>query len=73
MPLPRTECPEPGCGRDVAVSRKGLTSRHDPAGGRTAELKSCPGSLKPVQAPEGEPVLFVSAEDVVMPEPVRLF
>jgi hypothetical protein len=73
MALPRTECPQPGCGRDVAVSRKGLTSRHDPAGGRTAELKSCPGSLKPVSAPAGDPVLFVSAEDLVMPEPVRLF
>ncbi|MFC9859375.1 MULTISPECIES: hypothetical protein [unclassified Streptomyces] len=70
MSLPRTECPEPGCGRDVAVSRKGLVYRHDPASGRTAELKSCPGSLKPVRAPEGDPVLFVAPG---MPEPARLF
>lgn len=73
MPLPRTECPQPGCGRDVAVSAKGLTSRHDPAGGRTPELRSCPGSLKPVRAPEGQPVLFISTEDLAMPEPVGLF
>lgn len=71
MPLPRTECPV--CERDVAITRRGLTYRHDPAGGRDRELKSCPGSLKPVSAPAGDPVLFVSAEDVVMPEPVRLF
>jgi hypothetical protein len=64
MPLPRTECPEPGCGRDVAVSRKGLVYRHDPASGRTPELKSCPGSLKPVQPPTGDPVLFVAPEDL---------
>lgn len=71
MPLPRTECPI--CERDVAITRRGLTYRHDPAGGRDRELKSCPGSLKPVRAPSGDPVLFVSPEDVVMPEPVRLF
>lgn len=69
--LPRTECPK--CGRDVAVTVRGLVYRHDPAGGRDAELKSCPGSLKAVQAPAGDPVLFVSPEDPVMPEPVRLF
>lgn len=69
--LPRTECPV--CERDVAVTRRGLTYRHDPAGGRDAELKSCPGSLKPVRAPDGDPVLFVSPADLVMPEPVRLF
>lgn len=71
MSLPRTECPQRGCGRDVAVSRKGLIYRHDPATGRTSELKSCPGSLQPVRPPEGAPVLFVSVRDVV--EPVRLF
>lgn len=75
--LPRTECP--ACSRDVAVTRRGLTYRHDPAGGRDPELKSCPGSLKPVQAPEGSLLLFVSpdgdveAPAVEMPEPVLLF
>ena len=61
MPLPRTECPI--CERDVAVTRRGLTYRHD---GRTRdrELRSCPGSLKPVQPPAGDPVLFVSPDDV---------
>lgn len=72
---PRTECPE--CSRDVAVTFTGLTWRHDPASGRTPELKSCPGSLKPVQAPEGALLLFVSLEDaaapVEMPVPVGLF
>ncbi|MER6603932.1 hypothetical protein [Streptomyces parvus] len=71
MPLPRTECPI--CERDVAITRRGLTYRHDPAGGRDRELKSCPGSLRPVRPPAGDPVLFVSPEDVAMPEPVRLF
>lgn len=74
--LPRTECP--ACTRDVAVTRRGLVYRHDPASGRDPELKSCPGSLKPVQAPEGALLLFVSPEDadlaaVEMPEPVLLF
>lgn len=55
--LPRTECPV--CSRDVAVTLRGLTYRHDPAEGRDPELKSCPGSLKPVQAPSGALVLFV--------------
>ena len=59
--LPRTECPV--CSRDVAVTRRGLVYRHDPASGRDPELKSCPGSLKPVQAPEGALLLFVSPED----------
>lgn len=58
--LPRTECP--ACSRDVAVTRRGLTYRHDPASGRDPELKSCAGSLKPVQAPEGVLLLFVSPE-----------
>ena len=70
MALPRTECPI--CARDVAVTRRGLTYRHD-GQTRDPELRSCPGSLKPVAAPSGDPVLFVSAEDLVMPEPVRLF
>lgn len=56
--LPRTECPV--CTRDVAVTRRGLVYRHDPASGRDPELKSCPGSLKPVQAPAGALLLFVS-------------
>lgn len=71
---PRTECAE--CGRDVAISVQGRTWRHDPASGRTPELKSCPGSLKPVTAPEGELVLFVSPEasaTVPEPEPAGLF
>ncbi|WP_399559034.1 hypothetical protein OIA45_49175 (plasmid) [Streptomyces chartreusis] len=59
--LPRTECP--ACSRDVAITRRGLTYRHDPASGRDPELKSCPGSLKPVQAPDGELLLFVALED----------
>ena len=55
------------CGRDVAISLQGRTWRHDPASGRTPELMSCPGSLKPVRAPEGALLLFVSPdlEDVV--------
>lgn len=76
--LPRTECPE--CSRDVAVTRRGLTYRHDPASGRDPELKSCRGSLKPVQAPEGALLLFVSPEASAavpdpepLPKPVRLF
>lgn len=74
--LPRTECPV--CSRDVAVTRRGLTYRHDPASGRDPELKSCPGSLKPVQAPEGALLLFVSpepepVEELVLPEAVGLF
>jgi len=77
--LPRTECPV--CSRDVAVTRRGLVYRHDPAGGRDPELRSCPGSLKPVQAPAGALLLFVSPDgdpsvsaiaDTV-PEPVGLF
>ena len=59
--LPRTLCPV--CSRDVAITRRGLTYRHDPASGRDPELKSCPGSLKPVQAPDGELLLFVALED----------
>jgi len=61
--LPRTECAV--CGRDVAISLQGRTWRHDPASGRTPELMSCPGSLKPVRPPVGELLLFVSPEDVV--------
>jgi hypothetical protein len=75
--LPRTQCPV--CSRDVAVTRRGLVYRHDPASGRDRELRSCPGSLKPVQAPEGSLLLFVSLEDAEpsaaaeMPEPSLLF
>ncbi|MDX3047532.1 hypothetical protein PV378_13620 [Streptomyces scabiei] len=74
--LPRTECPV--CSRDVAVTRRGLVYRHDPASGRDPELKSCPGSLKPVQAPAGALLLFVSperasVEPVAEAEPVALF
>lgn len=61
MRLPRTECPE--CHRDVAVSVRGLTWRHD-GPTRDPELRSCPGSLKAVQAPAGDPVLFVSPDDL---------
>jgi hypothetical protein len=74
---PRTECP--ACSRDVAVTFTGLTWRHDPATGRTPELKSCPGSLKPVQAPEGKLLLFVDpsdgpgVEDLAPAEAVLLF
>lgn len=59
--LPRTECPV--CTRDVAVTRRGLVYRHDPKGGRDPELKSCRGSLKPVQPPAGALLLFVSPDD----------
>lgn len=59
---PRTACPV--CSRDVAITFTGLTWRHDPPTGRTPELKSCPGSLKPVQEPEGELLLFVSPERI---------
>lgn len=76
--LPRTECP--ACSRDVAVTRRGLTYRHDPASGRDPELRSCVGSLKPVQAPAGVLLLFVSADDAAgepgadeLPEPHGLF
>ncbi len=67
------------CSRDVAVTRRGLTYRHDPASGRDPELKSCPGSLKPVQAPEGALLLFLSPDieapgaDVELPVAVGLF
>ena len=64
---PRTHCPV--CSRDVAVTRRGLVYRHDPASGRTPELMSCPGSLKPVTAPAGTLLLFVSPGDLeVAPE-----
>lgn len=74
--LPRTECPV--CSRDVAVTRRGLVYRHDPASGRDPELKSCQGSLKAVQAPQGALLLFVSpdledAAPVELPEAVGLF
>ncbi|MFG2276998.1 hypothetical protein ACGFNY_45485 [Streptomyces chartreusis] len=47
--------------------------------GRDPELKSCAGSLKPVQAPAGDLLLFVDPEDaptfpdgkVELPEPVE--
>lgn len=58
--LPRTECPV--CDRDVAVTVKGRIWRHDPPE-RDRELKSCPGSLKPVAAPAGDLLLFVAVED----------
>ncbi|RIH58173.1 hypothetical protein D3C59_36870 [Streptomyces sp. SHP22-7] len=45
------------------MTRRGLVYRHDPKGGRDPELKSCPGSLKPVQAPAGALLLFVSPDD----------
>lgn len=64
--LPRTTCPV--CSRDVAVTRRGLVYRHDPASGRDPELKSCPGSLKPVQAPAGALLLFVSPDLEDAPE-----
>jgi len=73
--LPRTGCPV--CGRDVAISTTGRTWRHDPASGRTPELMSCPGSLKPVTAPAGALLLFVSPEASAtvpeLPEAVGLF
>jgi len=77
--LPRTECPV--CERDVAISLQGRTWRHDPPTGRTPELKSCPGSLKPVTPPVGALLLFVSPDDGdavsaipdTPPEPAGLF
>lgn len=77
MRLPRTECP--ACRRDVAISNQGRLWRHDAPGPRDPELRSCPGSLKPVASPEGQAVLFVSPDDevpedaYVMPEPSGLF
>lgn len=60
------------CGRDVAISLQGRTWRHDPLSGRTPELKSCPGSLKPVRPPEGALLLFVSPEaSATVPDPER--
>jgi len=69
------------CGRDVAISLQGRTWRHDPASGRTPELKSCPGSLKPVRPPEGDLVLFLDPADTTatvadldeLPAPPGLF
>lgn len=44
MAYPRTDCPV--CKRDVAVYPIALRiNRHDPASGRTEDLKSCPGSF----------------------------
>lgn len=45
----------------MAVSVQGRVWRHDPPE-RDRELKSCPGSLKPVIAPEGALLLFVDPE-----------
>lgn len=64
--LPRTECPL--CSRDVAVTPRGLTYRHDPPSGHGPELKSCQGSLKPVQVPAGALLLFVSPERIAPDE-----
>lgn len=63
------------------MTRRGLVYRHDPRGGRDPELRSCPGSLKPVQAPAGTLLLFVSLDlevqapedDVDLPLAVGLF
>jgi hypothetical protein len=57
MHLPRTPCPI--CARDTAILPTGLLYRHDPLGGRTPDLRSCPGSLKPVTPPYNALVLFV--------------
>lgn len=67
--LPRTECPV--CTRNVAVTVRGLVYRHDPASGRSPDLRSCPGSLKPVQAPEGALLLFVDVDQVVPEDPAQ--
>ncbi|MEU8472728.1 hypothetical protein AB0F30_33430 [Streptomyces sp. NPDC029006] len=56
----------------MAVTRRGLVYRHDPASGRDPELKSCPGSLKPVQAPEGALLLFISPDTETLTEAVEL-
>lgn len=63
------------------MTRRGLVYRHDPASGRDPELRSCPGSLKPVVAPAGALLLFVSPDlvdavtpiGVTLPEPAGLF
>jgi hypothetical protein len=48
MPYPRADCPE--CSRDTAVTPLSQrVCRHDPPGGRTPDLRSCPGSLKKVR------------------------
>lgn len=56
MALHRFPCPT--CGRPIALTARGLLYRHDPAGGRTPDLRSCPGSLKVVRPPAAQPVLF---------------
>lgn len=69
--LPRTECPV--CSRDVAISLKGRLWRHDPPE-RDRELRSCPGSLRPVIPPAGELLLFVSPDGAGPPsEELGLF
>ncbi|MGV9227604.1 hypothetical protein ACWDPF_33610 [Streptomyces albogriseolus] len=63
------------------MTRRGLVYRHDPRGGRDPELRSCAGSLKPVVAPAGALLLFVSPaledqapeDDVDLPVAVGLF
>lgn len=56
MTYPRTTCPEPHCKRDVAVYPVALTiARHDPASGRTEDLRSCPGSFAHWTPPPGTP------------------
>jgi hypothetical protein len=62
MILPRTDCPV--CRRDTAILPTGLLYRHDPHGGRTPDLKSCPGSLKPVEPPVGALLLFVHPSEI---------
>lgn len=54
MAYPRTDCPI--CTKDVAVApKKSTLCRHDPASGRTSDLKSCPGSHSRWQPAPGDP------------------
>lgn len=54
MAYPRTTCPT--CERDVAVYPVALkVNRHDPASGRTEDLRSCPGSFARWQPGPGDP------------------
>jgi hypothetical protein len=67
--LPRTDCPV--CQRDTAILPTGLLYRHDPSGGRTPDLRSCPGSLKAVAPPYSALVLFVDPYAHIEPPDVH--
>jgi hypothetical protein len=54
MAYPRAACP--ACKRNTAVAPvKRKLWRHDPASGRTEDLRSCPGSYSDWTPAPGEP------------------